>query len=404
MDLRFSPEDEAFRQEVRSFIRDNLPEDIRRHALLGHPPTKDHQRRWMQILNTKGGWSVPPWKKEWGGPGWTPVQRLIFMEENYAAPAPEPLSFNANMIGPVIGTFGTEQQKAFFLPKLANCDIWFCQGFSEPGAGSDLASLRTAAKRDGDHYVVNGQKIWTSTAHHADWIFALVRTNPSAPKRQEGISMLLMDLKTPGITVRPIISIDRRHHLNEVFFDEVKVPVENLIGVENKGWDYAKFLLSNERVGIARVGKSAERLRFARAQAKEIMAGAGTMADDRSFQERLAIAEVELKATEITQLRLLAAAEKRTDNKPDPMSSILKLKGSEVWQMASELLMELAGPLAAAAIPPPKADAAPTNEPEVTPDWATAVSPIYFNSRAATIYGGSSEVQKNIAAKAIFGL
>jgi len=392
MDLRFTPEEEAFRTEVRQFIRDNLPEDIRRHLELGHPPRKEQIVRWQRILNRRG-WATPIWPTAWGGPGFTPAQRLIFLEELYAAPAPEPLSFNVTMVGPVIGTFGTEAQKRHFLPRLANLDFWFCQGFSEPGAGSDLASLRTTARREGDHYVVDGQKIWTSTAHEADWIFCLVRTDPKA-KKQEGISFLLIDLTTPGITIRPIRSIDREHHLNEVFFDDVRVPAANLVGEENRGWDCAKFLLGNERMGIARVGKTAERLRRARA----LMGEPGTLADS-SIQERLAIAEVELKALEITQLRVLSALTRRApDGKPDPASSILKLKGSELQQMAAELLADIAGPLGTIV------DPGMGNEEAVAPDWAAPLAPAYFFSRAATIYGGSSEVQKNIAAKAILGL
>ena len=260
MDLRFTPEELAFRDEVRAFIRDNLPAEIRERMRLGYGPRKEDTVAWQRILN-KRGWAAMSWPKEWGGPGWTSVQKMIFLEENQVAPAPELSSFNITMLGPVLIQFGTEEQKKRFLPRAANLDDWWCQGFSEPGAGSDLASLKTAAKRDGDHYVVNGQKIWTSTAHHADWCFVLVRTNPNAAKRQEGISFLLVDMKTPGITVRPIISIDGSHHLNEVFFDDVRVPVENRVYEENRGWDVAKFLLGNERTGIARLGKSKERVR-----------------------------------------------------------------------------------------------------------------------------------------------
>ena len=246
---------------------------------LGHPPTQEHIRRWMRILNTRS-WSCPSWKREWGGPGWSAEKRLIFLEEIFAAPAPEPLSFNATMVGPVIGTFGSEEQKCRFLPAIANLDIWFCQGFSEPNAGSDLAALRTAAVRDGDSYVVTGQKTWTSTAHQADWIFALVRTDPKAAKVQRGISFLLIDLSSPGITIRPLPSIDERHHLNEVFFDGC-ASVANLIGEENHGWDCAKFLLSNERTGIARVGKSWERLRYAQHLAEQLSLGSQTWLRER---------------------------------------------------------------------------------------------------------------------------
>ena len=260
MDLRFTPEELAFRDEVRAFIRDNLPADIRDRMRLGHGPRKEDTVALAAHPQQEGlGGAVLA--EGMGRPGLDAIQRMIFLEENQVAPAPELSSFNITMIGPVLIQFGTDEQKKRFLPRAANLDDWWCQGFSEPGAGSDLASLKTAAKRDGDHYVVNGQKIWTSTAHHADWCFVLVRTNPNAAKRQEGISFLLVDMKTPGITVRPIISIDGSHHLNEVFFDDVKVPVNMRVYEENRGWDVAKFLLGNERTGIARLGKSKERVK-----------------------------------------------------------------------------------------------------------------------------------------------
>src|SRR5579859_7201268 len=271
MDLRFTPEEVAFRDEVRTFIRDNLPAEIRERMRLGYSPRKEDTVAWQRILNRRG-WATMSWPQEWGGPGWMSIQKMIFLEENQLAPAPEVSSFNITMIGPVLIQFGTDEQKKRFLPRAANVDDWWCQGFSEPGAGSDLAALKTAGKRVGDEYIVNGEKIWTSTAHMADWCFLLVRTNPDAPKRQEGISFLLVDMKTPGITVRPIISIDGTHHLNEVFFDDVKVPVSMRVGPENKGWDVAKYLLGNERTGIARIGKSKERVQTAKEKARGVMA------------------------------------------------------------------------------------------------------------------------------------
>src|SRR3984957_10168517 len=292
MDLRFTPEERAFREEVRGFIRDNLPPDTRERMRLGHPPRKEDTIRWQRILNARG-WAAYSWPKEWGGPGWTAIQRMIFLEENLMAPAPELLSFNITMLGPVLIQFGSEAQKKHFLPRAANLDDWWCQGFSEPGAGSDLAALKTAAKRVGGAYVVNGQKIWTSTAHIADWCFCLVRTNPDAPKRQEGISFVLIDMKTPGITVRPIISIDGTHHLNEVFFDDVRVPVEMRVGPENKGWDVAKFLLGNERTGIARLGRSKERVRFAKEAARDVRAHGRPLIEDHEFRRRIAALETE---------------------------------------------------------------------------------------------------------------
>jgi alkylation response protein AidB-like acyl-CoA dehydrogenase len=259
MDLRFTPDEIAFRNEVRAFIRDNLPGAVREKLVADRHTSKQELVDWTRTLHAKG-WAVPHWPVEHGGTGWTPTQQYIFLEELQNAPAPAPLAFGVNMVGPVIYTFGSDAQKSHFLPRIANLDDWWCQGFSEPGSGSDLASLRTTAVREGEEYVVNGQKTWTTLAQYADWIFCLVRTDPAA-KKQQGISFLLIDMKTPGITVRPIQTIDGGVEVNEVFFDDVRVPVSNLVGEENKGWDYAKFLLGNERTNIARVGVSKERLR-----------------------------------------------------------------------------------------------------------------------------------------------
>ena len=399
MDLRFTAEELAFRDEVRGFIADNLPEDIRERMRLGHSPEKEDTTRWQRILNAKG-WAAYSWPKEYGGPGWTPVQRMMFLEENQLAPAPAMQVFNITMIGPVLIQFGTDEQQRRFLPGAANLDVWWCQGFSEPGAGSDLAALKTAAKREGDEYIVNGQKIWTSTAHMADWCFCLVRTDPHAAKRQEGISFLLIDMKTPGITVRPIISIDGTHHLNEVFFDDVKVPVEMRIGEENKGWDYAKFLLGNERTGIARLGKSKERVRFAKETAREMRANGRPLIEDHEFRRRIAALETELKSLEITQLRVLSAS--KAAGQQDPLSAVLKLKGTELLQATSELVMDTGGPLSM----PDWAQelAALSNEPEVGPVWATEATRSYLMLRAASIYGGTNEIMKNIVSKAVLGL
>src|SRR3954462_5419304 len=400
MDLRFTPEETAFREEVRAFIRDNLPAEIRERMRLGYPPRKQDTIAWQRILNAQG-WAALSWPKAWGGPGWSAIQRMIFLEENLMAPAPELLSFNITMIGPVLFQFGTEEQKKRFLPRAANLDDWWCQGFSEPGAGSDLASLKTAAKLDGDHYVVNGQKIWTSTAHMADWCFVLVRTNPNARKRQEGISFLLVDMKTPGITVRPIISIDGSHHLNEVFFDDVKVPVSLRVHEENKGWDVAKFLLGNERTGIARLGKSKERVKFAKIQAKEMREGGRPLIEDPEFRRRIALLETELKSLEITQLRVLSA-QKAGERRQDPLTAVLKLKGTELLQATTELAMDGAGPLAM----PDWADEleALSNEPELGPVWATEATRSYLFLRAASIYGGTNEIMKNTVAKGVLAL
>ena len=401
MDLRFTPEETAFREEVRAFIRDSLPADIRERMRLGYPAGKQDTVTWQRILNKKG-WAALSWPKEWGGPGWTSIQKMIFLEENLGAPAPELSSFNITMLGPVLVQFGTEEQKKKYLPRAANIDDWWCQGFSEPGAGSDLASLRTKAEKIGDSYIVNGQKIWTSTAHNADWCFCLVRTNPAAAKRQEGISFLLIDMKTPGIEVRPIVSIDGSHHLNEVFFTDVKVPAENLVGEENKGWNVAKFLLGNERTGIARLGKSKERVRYAKEVAREVRMNGKPLIEDHTFRTRVAQLEVDMKALEITQLRVVSAYDKNKDGKPDPISSVLKIKGTELLQNSSELVMDVGGPQAMPVWQQELAEM--TNEPEIGPAWAAQMAPAYLMLRAASIYGGTNEIQKNILNKAVLGL
>src|SRR5260370_8025407 len=345
MDLRFTADELAFRDELRAFIGDHLPDNIHERMRLGYAPRKEDTVRWQRILNGRG-WAAFNWPKEYGGPGWSPVERMIFLEENQLAPAPEVSSFNITMIGPVLIQFGTAEQKPRFWPRAANIDDWWCQGFSEPGAGSDRAALKTAAKRDGDHYVVNGQKIWTSTAHHADWCFCLVRNDPAAKKRQEGISFLLIDMTTPGITVRPIVSIDGSHHLNEVFFDDVRVPVENLVGEENKGWDVAKYLLGHERTGIARLGKSKERVKFAKEAAHEMRANGKPLIDDPAFRLRVAPLETDIKALEITQFRVVSPYAKPEPAQPLPLSPPPKVQGTELLQATTELAMGVGGPLA----------------------------------------------------------
>ncbi|MEA2872355.1 MAG: hypothetical protein QOH67_2331, partial [Hyphomicrobiales bacterium] len=330
------------------------------------------------------------------------VQLYIFKEELQQAPAPEPLPFGTMMVGPVIIAFGREDQKQKYLPRIRNLDDWWCQGFSEPGAGSDLASLKTSAKREGDHYIINGQKTWTTSAQYADWIFVLCRTDTAA-KKQEGITFILVDMKTPGVTVRPIQTIDGSHEVNEVFFDDVKVPVENRIYEENKGWDCAKFLLGNERSGIARVGASKAQVRRLREIASFERIGDKPLIEDERFAMKIAAIEVELKALEMTQLRVVAAERNRKGNRPDPASSILKIKGSEIQQNISELLMEAIGPYA---LPDQfrHSDEDRWNEPPIGPDYAAPLAPQYFNWRKISIYGGSNEIQKNIIAKAILGL
>ena len=399
MDLRFTPEENAFRDEVRTFLRAALPESIRRKMIEGRRLAKEDLVGWQRILNAKG-WAVPHWPVEWGGTNWSPVRQYIYREELQQAPAPDPLPFGVNMVGPVIIAFGSEAQKRRHLPRIANLDDWWCQGFSEPGAGSDLASLKTAARREGDHYVVNGQKTWTTLAQYADWMFCLARTDQAA-KKQDGISFLLIDMKTSGITVRPITTIDGGQEVNEVFFDDVHVPIENRVGEENRGWDYAKFLLGNERSGIARVGVSKARLRRLREIAALERVGDKPLIEDERFRVKIAAIEVELKALEMTQLRVVAA--ERRGNRPNPASSILKIKGSEIQQAISELLLEATGPYAVAGEAPHEEDER-WNEPPVGHDWATGLAPEYFNMRKVSIYGGSNEIQKNIIAKAILGL
>ncbi len=399
MDLRFTDEENAFRLEVRGFIRENLPKSIHDKMLEHRSLTKEDVVTWQRILNRRG-WATPSWPKAWGGPGWTAVQRYIFLDELHQFPAPEPVSFNVSMIGPVIGTFGSEEQKAELLPRVANLDDWWCQGFSEPGAGSDLAALSTTAVRDGDDYIVNGTKMWQGMGHRADWMFTLVRTDPNV-KKQAGITFLLIDMRTPGVTIQPIITIDGRHEVNTVFLDNVRVPVAQRVYEENKGWDVAKFLLGNERTGIARIGMSKYLIRRAKRIAAQVYDGDRPLSEDPEFRRRCAEIEIELKALEITQMRVLAAMGEHAE-KPDPRSSILKLKGVELRQAASQLLLRAAGPLAIAA-EDEYAEANPADAPAET-EWGSTVAPVYFILRAASIYGGASEVQKNILAQAVLGL
>jgi pimeloyl-CoA dehydrogenase large subunit len=396
MDLRLTEEELAFRAEVRAFVRDNLPASIREKTVAGRRLSKDDYVRWTRILAAKG-WAAPHWPPAWGGTGWSPIELSIFLDETQRGNAPELVAFGVSMVGPVIYTFGSEKQKERFLPRIVDLRDWWCQGFSEPGAGSDLASLRTTARRDADRWVISGQKTWTTMAQYADWIFVLARTNPQA-KKQEGISFFLVDMKTPGITVKPIQTIDGGHEVNEVFLDDVRVPADAIVGEENKGWDYAKFLLANERNGIARVGVSKARLDRVRELASISVYGSGPKIEDPFFRAKLAEVEVELKALEVTQMRVIS--NRRTAGKPDPASSVLKIKGSEIQQATTELLMEVVGPYA---LPYREPDAM-SNEPPVGPDWAGPLAPTYFNTRKVSIYGGSNEIQRSIIAKAILGL
>ena len=388
MNFELSPEHLAFRDEVRRFIAERLPTDIRDRLRLGHSPRKQDTVRWQRILNERG-WAAPNWPKSHGGSELGTTERLILLDEVAMAPAPPPQVFNVAMLGPVLIRFGTDAQKRELLPKLANVDLWFCQGFSEPGAGSDLASLRTAARREGDHYVVDGQKIWTSTAHLADWVFALVRTEKTA-RKQDGISFLLIDLRSPGVTIRPIIGLDGLHHLNEVFFDGVRVPVDNLVGTEGRGWDVAKFLLGNERTAIANVGWCRERLAYARVLASRVMQGDQPLIADPKLRVDLALLDAEVRAFDITNWRFLTSPA----TAPAAFTSVLKLKGTELQQEIVALLARIAGPAGLERIP---------LEGFNPPEWQAPLVPRYFYSRAASIYGGTSEVQKDIVAKMILG-
>jgi alkylation response protein AidB-like acyl-CoA dehydrogenase len=370
MDLNYSPEELAFRDEVRTWLSANLPAELKDQAHL----SREELLRWHRIL-AKKGWVAPAWPKEWGGTGWNVVQRYIFEEELGFAGCPPLMPFGLSMCAPVLLAFGTEAQKKRFLPRIYNGDDFWCQGYSEPGSGSDLASLKTKAQRDGDKYVVNGQKIWTSYAHYADWIFCLVRTDPTVEKRQEGISFLLIDMKTPGVTVRPLILMDGGHSVNEVFFDDVQVPADNLVHKEGKGWTVAKYLLGYERMNTGRIGESKRELR----KLKEF---ASSKMSDLRFRDRLTRVEVELMALEITNLRFLDRM-RRTGQPPGADVSMLKIRGTEIQQALTELAMQAADPA--------------TQETQ-------ALERRYLDMRKTTIYAGSNEIQRNIIAKMTLGL
>ncbi len=391
MNLDFSSEDIAFRDSVRAFIASDYPADLRAKQKAGEHPGREDYLSWHRAL-AKRGWIAPGWPVEYGGPGLTPTQKHLLANELAAADTIRLPPFGISMVGPVIYAFGTPEQKARFLPPTLAGDIWWCQGYSEPGAGSDLASLTTRAVRDGDHYVVNGQKTWTTLAQYADWGFFLVRTDPDA-KAQEGISFLLIDMKTPGVTVRPIITLDGAHEVNEVWLEHVRVPVENRIYEENKGWTCAKFLLAHERTNIAGVAASKNALIKLRAVAE-----AEGLSDDPIFQRKLADLEIDLLALEYTELRTLAR--ESSGKGPGPESSLLKIKGTEVQQRLTELMVEAVG---AYALPDGRAIRSGNLGP-VGPVWASRAAPTYFNMRKTSIFGGSNEIQRNIIAKMVLGL
>ncbi|WP_448586930.1 acyl-CoA dehydrogenase family protein [Thermaurantiacus sp.] len=398
MDLAFSPEEIAFRDEVRTFIATHYPAHLRGKQDEGEELSKEDMLSWHRVLARKG-WVAPAWPKEYGGPGWTATQRYIFSEELARADTVPILPFGINMVGPVIYTFGTPEQKARFLPRILSGDDWWCQGYSEPGAGSDLASLRTRAERDGDFYIVNGQKTWTTLAQHADWGFFLVRTDPAA-KPQEGISFLLIDMKSPGVTVRPIITLGGEHEVNEVWLENVRVPVENRIYEENKGWTCAKFLLAHERTGIAGVARSKRGIERLKGIARtELDDGGQPLLHNPFFRRKIADLECDLTALEFTELRTLAG--EAAGRGPGPESSLLKIKGTEIQQRITELVLEAVGHYGA---PYFRAFPEGSNAYPIGPDYAHRAAPTYFNMRKTSIYGGSNEIQRNIIAKMVLGL
>ena len=387
MDLALKPEHKAFADEVRDFARRNLSPATREKTFSGKHYDKADHVVWQQALGKKG-WLAYTWPKKFGGPGWDVTQRFLFENVLAEEGAPRIIPFGVKMVGAVIYTFGTEAQKERFLPGIRSSDVAWCQGYSEPGAGSDLANLRARAVREGDHYIVNGQKTWTSFAHWGDWIFCLVRTNPDA-KPQEGISFLLIDMKTPGVTVRPIIMLDGAHHVNDVFLDNVKVPLANLIGKENEGWTCAKFLLANERLGIAEVPASKRGVR-----------SLYELNDDPSLNEKIADLDLQVQALEMSELRVLSTMAQ--GGAPGPEVSSLKVRGSEIQQRIAELTMEAVGEYAQPYQPGMLFH--DTNETPVGPDHAPPAAPRYFNMRKTSIYGGSTEIQKNIVSKMVLGL
>ena len=378
MDLNYSAEELAFRDETRSWLEKNLPAELRDKVARYEHLSREDLLSWHRIL-AKKGWVAPSWPKEWGGTGWNVVQRYIFEEELGYVGSPPLIPFGLTMCGPVLLRFGTDAQKKRFLPRIYNGEDFWCQGYSEPGSGSDLASLKTKAVREKNFYIVNGQKIWTTLGHYADWIFCLVRTDPGVEKRQEGISFLLIDMKTPGVTVRPLMLMDGAHEVNEVFFDDVKVPVENLVHEEGKGWTVAKYLLGHERMNTGRIGGSKREL----AKLKEFASSTSQINNPR-FRDRLARVEVELIALEITNLRFLDQM-RRSGQPPGADVSMLKIKGTEIQQMLTELALQAADPAASDA-------------------FSNALKKNYLSMRKTTIYAGSNEIQRNIIAKMTLGL
>jgi alkylation response protein AidB-like acyl-CoA dehydrogenase len=398
MDLEFSDEHRAFQKKVRAFVAKNLPADIQEKVTGGLKLERDDFVRWQNILS-KQGWLAIGWPVEFGGPGWSAVQRFIFEEECSRAGAPNVVPFGTKMVGPVIYTFGSDEQKKYYLPRILNNQDWWCQGYSEPGAGSDLASLQTRAIRDGDHYIVNGTKTWTTLAQWADMMFCLVRTSTEG-KRQAGISFFLIDMKLPGIEVKPITLIDGSREVNMVHLTDVRVPVANRVGEENKGWTYAKYLLQHERSGTAGVANSKAQIRRLKKIAAREKAGGRFLIDDPDFRRQIAEVEIELQALEYTDLRYVMTA--ASGQPVGAETSMLKLRGTEIQQRISELLMQAVGPYALPYLP--EAMEYGWNEDPIGPAVAPPLASAYFNKRKTSIYGGSNEIQRDILAKMVLGL
>ena len=398
MDLSFSKDQEIFRTEVRDFLSKNLDSDMSSKMKLGIMLSKEEIEAWHSKLNEKG-WLAGSWPKKYGGQNWGVIESFIFEEECSAVGAPRILPFAFNMLGPVLMAFGSDEQKNYWLPRMLNGDDWWCQGYSEPGSGSDLASLKTAAHREGSHYIVNGQKTWTTLGQHANMIFCLVRTSNTG-KPQEGISFLLIDMHSEGIEVRPIKTIDGEHEINEVFLTNVKVPIKNLVGEENKGWTYAKYLLAHERTGIANVGLSKRRISELKKIAQSVKKNNINLTEDPLFASKLAKVEIDLANLEITNLRILSRAE--AGGSPGPESSIIKILGSEIGQEIDNLTRQALG--RRAVIHAPNILDYGYNGPQVSPIATATASGVYFNNRKTSIYGGSNEIQKNILSKAVLEL
>lgn len=400
MHVSFTTEENDFQKEVNSFFNEKYPADIKEKQNKSVPLEKEDFIRWQKTLYEQG-WAAPNWPVEYGGTGWTPVQKYIFANENAKANAPAIVPFGLGMVGPVIYTYGNEAQKKKFLPGILASDVWWCQGYSEPGSGSDLASLKMKAERVGNEYVLNGTKTWTTLGHMADWIFCLVRTSSDVARRQEGISFILVDMATEGVSVKPIITIEGDREVNEVHFENVKVPTENLIGEEGKGWTYGKVLLQHERTSIAGVARSQYRLSRLKEKIRNSDNTQPSLTGDNDFLKKIGQLEIELKALEFTELRTLAAVS--VGKAPGPESSLLKIRGTEIQQKLDELFMEAAGYFSLPYVPQQyNLNSDPEEHVGFGADSVSSL--VYFNNRKASIYGGSNEIQKNIIAKHVLGL